>query len=161
MAWQTVNEVSKRKITSRTKLKAASQEERIHFWKEYFKNLVGNSPKVTDKPITKIINNQLDIKLGQFPQEELDVVLTKIKNRKAAGFDKISPGVWKIKKFNDLLLRYSNVVYNQNTIERWIKSCIHSFSKKGDLGIPKYYRGITRTSIAVKINTALLLQRRV
>ena len=25
--------------------------------------------KVTDKPFTKIINNQLDIKLGQFTQE--------------------------------------------------------------------------------------------
>ncbi len=51
-------------------------------WNEDFKNLLGKSPKVTDKPIMKIINNQLDIKLGQFTQEELDVVLTKIKNRK-------------------------------------------------------------------------------
>ena len=33
--------------------------------KEYFKNLLGNSPKVTDKHITKIINHQQDIKLGQ------------------------------------------------------------------------------------------------
>ena len=67
--WQTVNEMSKRKIASRAKLKAASQEERINLWKEHFKNLLGKSPKVTDKPITKIINNQLDIKLGQFTQE--------------------------------------------------------------------------------------------
>ena len=29
----------------------------------------------------KIINNQLDIKLGQFTQEELDIVLTKIKKQ--------------------------------------------------------------------------------
>ena len=51
--------------------------------------------KVTDEPITKIISNQLDIKLRQFMQEELDVVLTKIKNRKAAGLDEIPPEVWK------------------------------------------------------------------
>ena len=73
-------------------------------WKEHFKNLLGKSPKITNKPIRKIINNQLDIKLGQFMQEELDVVLTKIKNRKAAGFDEIPPEVWKIRKIDDLLL---------------------------------------------------------
>ena len=49
---------------SKAKLKAASQEEQIHTWKEHFQNLHGKSPKVTDKPITKIINNQKDIKLG-------------------------------------------------------------------------------------------------
>ena len=111
---QTVNEVSKRKSTSRAKLKDASQEERIHTWKEHFKNLLGKSHKVTDKPITIIINNQIDIKLGHITQEELDVVLTKIKNRKAAVLDEIPPAV----KFDELLLRYCNTVYNQNTKEK-------------------------------------------
>ena len=46
-----------------------------------------------DEPITKIICNPLDIKLGQFTQEELKVVLRKIKNTKAAGVDEISPEV--------------------------------------------------------------------
>ena len=71
-------------------------------------------PKVTDEPIMKIINNQLDVKLGQFTQDKLDVVLIKIKNRKAASLDEIPPEVWKIRKFNDLLLQYCNTVYNQN-----------------------------------------------
>ena len=78
IAWQTVNEVSETKSTSRAKLKAASQEERIQTWKEHFKSLLGKSFKVRDKPITKIIKNQLDIKLGQFTQEELNVEQTKI-----------------------------------------------------------------------------------
>ena len=52
-----VNEVSKRKSTLRIKLKAASQEEQIQMWKEHFKNLLGNYPKVTDKSIRKIINS--------------------------------------------------------------------------------------------------------
>ena len=51
----------------------------------------------------EIINDQQDIKLGQFTQEELDVVLTKIKNRKAANLDEIPPEVWKTRKFDDLL----------------------------------------------------------
>ena len=46
--------------------------------------------KVTKKPIIKIINSQLDIKLGQFTQDELNKVFKKIKNRKVAGPDKIS-----------------------------------------------------------------------
>ena len=82
IVWQTVNKVSKRKSTSRAKLKTASQEEKIHMWKEHFKNLLENSLQVTDKPMTKIIKKQLDIKLGQFTQEELNVIQTKIKNRK-------------------------------------------------------------------------------
>ena len=61
-------------------------------WKEQYKNLLGKSPKVTDETIMKI-NNQLDIKLGQFTPDELDVVLTKIENRKADGLDETAPEV--------------------------------------------------------------------
>ena len=87
IVWQTVNEVSKRKNMSR----AACQEERTHMGKKHFKNLLGKPPKVTDKSIMKIDNYQLDIKLGQFTQDKLDIVLTKIKNRKAASLDEIPP----------------------------------------------------------------------
>ena len=86
VAWQTVSEVSRRKSTAKAKLKAPSQEERILLRKQHLENLLGK-PKVTHEPITKIISKQLDIKLGQFTQEELDSVLRKIKNRKAGGLD--------------------------------------------------------------------------
>ena len=62
----------------------------IYIYIYIYKNQLENSPKVTDKPIMKIINNQQDIKLGKFTQE-LNVILTKIKNRKAAGLDEILP----------------------------------------------------------------------
>ena len=94
IVWLTVNDVSKRRSIMIVKLKAATQEEQIDWWKEYFTNL-GKSPKVIDKPITKIINNQQDIKQGQFMQEGLDGVQIKIKHRKAGGLDKIPPEVWK------------------------------------------------------------------
>ena len=77
--------MSRRKSTAKTKLKATSQEDQIHLRKLHFVNLLGNPPKVTHEPITKLISHQLDIKLGECMQEELDSVLTKIKNRKAAG----------------------------------------------------------------------------
>ena len=124
--------MSRRKRTAKAKLKATSQEERIHLWKQHFENLLGNPPKVKHEPITRIISKQLDIKLGQFTQEELDSVLKKIKNRKSAGLDEIPIEVWKTKQFDDILLRHCNAVYNQSTIDRWTKECILPFPK-GDL----------------------------
>ena len=83
LAWQTINEVSRRNNTAKAKLKATNQQERIKMWKQHFQNLLGNPPKVRKEPITRIISKKLDIKLEQFTPEELDSVLRKIKNRKA------------------------------------------------------------------------------
>ena len=112
IAWQTINEASRRKNTAKAKLKAANQQERIKLWKQHFENLLGNPPKKTHESITRIISKQIDIKLGPFTQEELDSILRKIKNRKAAGLDEIPPEGWKTRKFNDILLRHCNAVYN-------------------------------------------------
>ena len=98
----------------------------------------------------------MDIKLGPFSQEELYLVLRKIKNRKAAGLNEIPPEVWKTRQFNDILLWHCNTVYNQNPIDRWMKGCILPFPKKSDLRLAKNYWGRTLTSIAAKIYNALL-----
>ena len=146
--------MSSRYSTARAKLKAAGLEERIQKWKEHFKNLLGKSFKVTDEPITKIIRNQLNIKLGKFMPKEFGVVLRKIKNRKAEGLDKIPA-----KSMENKEIRYYDAVYNQNIIDRWTKGCVLLFSLKGDLGIAKNYWGIILTSIAAKIYNTLLLNR--
>ena len=125
-------------------------------WKQHFENLLANPPNITQEPITRIISKQLDIKLGPFTKEELDSVLRKIKNRKAAGLDEIPPEVWKTRQFDDILLRHCNAVYNQNPIDRWTKGCILPFPKMCDFGLAKNYRGITLTSIVAKIYNALL-----
>ena len=104
IAWQTINEVSRRKSTAKAKLKAANQQERIKLWKQHFENLLGNPLKITHEPITRIISKKLDIKLGPFTQEELDSFLRKIKNSKAAGLDEIPPEVWKTRQYDDILL---------------------------------------------------------
>ena len=156
IAWQTINEVSRRKSTAKAKLKATNQQERIKLLKQHFENLLGNPPKVTHEPITRIVSKQLNIKLGPFILEELDSVLRKIKNRKTTRLDEIPPEVWKTRRFDNTQLRHCNAVYNQNPIDRWMKGCILSFPKKGDLGLAKNYRGITITSIAAKIYNALL-----
>ena len=151
--------MSRRKSTAKANLKATSQQDRMHRWKQHFQNLLGNPPKVTHEPIMRIINTQLDIKQEPFTQEELDSVLRKIKNRKAAGLHEIPPEVWKTRQFDDIPLRHCNAVYNQNPINRWMKGCILPFPKKGDLGLAKNYLGITPTSIAATIYNAQLRNR--
>ena len=66
-----------------------------HILSEWYKHLT---------PIIEIINILLNIKLGQFTEEELNVILTKIKSRKAAGLDEIPAEVWKTRKFDDISL---------------------------------------------------------
>ena len=130
IAWQTVNEVSRRKSTAKAKLKARNQQDRIKLWKQHFENLQGSPPKVTQEPIIRIISKQLDIKQGEFTQEKLDSVLRKIKNRKAAGLDEFPQEVWKTRQFDNLLFRQCNAVYNQNLIDAWKKGCIPPFPKR-------------------------------
>ena len=89
--WQTVSEMRGKKSTSIAKLKTASQIERMQKWKECFKNLLGNLPKVNNKPKEKSNNSQLDIKLVQITEEEPATILKKIKSQKAAGLNKIPP----------------------------------------------------------------------
>ena len=151
--------MSRRNSIAKAKLKATNKQEWIKLWKQHFESLLGNPPKVTHEPITRIISKQLDIKLGLFTLEEFDSVLRKIKNRKAAGLDEIPRDVWKTRQFNDILLRHCNAVYNQNLIDWWMKGCLLLFPKKGDLWLAKNYRGITLTSIAAKIFNALLRNR--
>ena len=104
--------------------------------------LLGKPPKVT-----KVISYQLDIKLED---EERDLVLKKSKIGKLRVLMKYPKKYGRLEN-SSTLLRYSNAVYNQNTIDRW--------TKKGDLEIAKNYRDITLNSIAAKINNSLLRNR--
>ena len=98
-------------------------------------------------------------KLRPFTQEKLDLVLRKIKNRKAAELDEIPPEVRKTRKFDDIQLWHCNAVYNQNPIDIWMKRCILLFSRRGDLRLAKNYRSITLTSIVANIYNAPLHNR--
>ena len=62
LAWKIVNEISGRKNTNKSKLKANSQSERLDKWKEHFQNLLGNTPSISNNEIERIVNEILDIK---------------------------------------------------------------------------------------------------
>ena len=157
--WKTVNEISGRKSTSSSKLKAKNQEERVKLWEKHFKDLLGKPPEVIAELITPIINEELNIKKGNFSIEELTKALQQTKNHKACGLDEIPAEVWKLPDFKNLLLDFCNQVYNNDPIKRWTDGCILPFPKKGDLTQTKNYRGITLTAISAKIYNLLLLNR--
>ena len=159
MAWKTINEISGRKGSSKAKLKAKDQSDRLKKWKEHFENLLGNIPKIDDQPIQQIIDHELNIKKGDFSMDELEKALLKVSYGKACGLDNIPAEVWKTGDFNQELLQFCNAVYNKQEIERWTEGCILPFPKKGDLGLTDNYRGITLTAIASKIYNLLLLNR--
>lgn len=155
-AWKTVNEISRRKNTQQSKVKAKSQEEHLHLCKKYFQDLLGKPPIISEKAMTPVISQKLKIRKGAFASEELQDA---IKNGKACGLDNIPAEVWKLGEFNDILLNFCNSVYQGNPIERWEMGCLLPLSKKGDLGYTKNYHGTTLSCIAVKIYNLMLLNR--
>ena len=64
-----------RKNTSRSKLKAASQEEKLTSGKNFSR--ICSAPDIIDKTIQNIIKEKLNIKLEQFMEDELDAILKK------------------------------------------------------------------------------------
>ena len=70
----------------------------------HFQNLLGKSPIVSGSTIEKVIEHELEIKTGSFNELKLDLVLKKLKNKKATGLDGIPPEIWKTGTFNNLLL---------------------------------------------------------
>ena len=125
--------MSRRKSTAKAKLKATSQQDQTHQWKQHLENLLGNPREVTHEPVTRIISKQLDIKLGPFTQE-VNSVLRKIKNRKAAGLDEIPPEVWKTRKFDDILFLHCTgwndkiVVLKKTTLQLYFKTFIEKIN---------------------------------
>ena len=96
-------------------------------WKEYFENPLGNSPKVTNIPITKSINCRLDIKVEQFTHNELNEILRRIKNRKDTTSTRMSSEELKTREFDDLHFRFSNSHISRIQVrDRKITACSQS-----------------------------------
>ena len=57
--------------------------------------------------------------------EELDTVQKKkLKAEKAAGYEEISPEIWKKRKLDYIMQQLCNAVYKQNITKKWTKGFI-------------------------------------
>ena len=160
LAWETINEISGRKKSNKSKLKANNDNERIQLWHKHFKDLLGKNIQSTihSKNSDHTLKN-LDIKIGHFTKEEVIKATNNISYGKAIGLDEIPAEVWKLDDFKEFLLESCNRVYFQEPIVSWTNGCILPFPKKGDPSITKNYRGISLTEIAAKIYNLMLLNR--
>ena len=85
--------------------------------------LLANPPNVTQEPITRIISKQLGIKLGPFNKEEVDSVLRKIKNRKAAGLSRYNTYIHSSQKLQCPTTKPHSTLNRQNPEEKpkWLQ----------------------------------------
>ena len=87
----TISDIGGHKRSSHAKLKASSQSERLHKWKEHFANLLVKAPVTNDQPVHQITDTELPVKKGIFSEGKLEAVLNKLKNKNAPGLDKVQP----------------------------------------------------------------------
>ena len=74
--------------------------------------------------------HDLDITKGNFTIDELIPVLEKLKTRKAAGLNDITPETWETGAFNDILLDSCNAVYNEHPIVNGRKAVFYHSRRK-------------------------------
>ena len=91
LAWKIVNEISGRKNSNKSKLKARNEEERVKLWQTHFEDLLGKPHKPTNNgnDHCKTIFHKLYIKIGPFTTNEIYIAIKNIKNGKARGLDEI------------------------------------------------------------------------
>ena len=87
---ETINEISGRKKSTESKLKANNDNERIILWHKHLKDLLGTNIQSTiySKNSDHILNN-LDIKICHFTKEEVMKATNNISYGKAVGLDEI------------------------------------------------------------------------
>lgn len=99
---------------------------------------------------------------SDFRMDELDKVLAKSKNNKAAGINRIPVEFYKYSPpiFKEKFLEVCSKVYSEgNFEEEYLRAIICPILKKGDRSNPENYRGISLLNSSLKIFTGLLLHR--
>ena len=133
LAWFVVSEISGRKGSSRSWIRASFPKERMKLWKEHFEGLLGQPPVVDNEPITRVFDALL-IKTGDFTMKKLREAIKSTQENKATGHAGIPAEVWKLECFNDQLLEVCNRACHGDIPDMWLKGVILPFPKKGDLG---------------------------
>ena len=161
IAWGAINDITNRKKTTSCRLKGSSGHETKGKFFNHFKELLGNSPQTDGfQNIQKVVLDTLPIPITEFTKEELETAIRSLPSGKACGLDRIPVEVWKNGVLNEELPNICNDLFRNGTApDLWKKSCIIPIPKKGDLGLPSNYRGISLISTVAKIFNNMILLR--
>ena len=133
-------------------------------WETYFRKLYRNtgSNRVPPIPLQQQdidINNTLNI---PFLMKELNEIINKLKNKKAAGLDRILVEFLKAspEATRALLLRLLNIIYTSNIVPKdWCLGILSPIYKEGSKDNPDNYRGICISSTFAKILSTMMNAR--
>ena len=124
-SWKLIIEITRRKTTKRATLKGWNKEERVKNWYDYFKELLGKPPKITEEKetVTTILDNRdLNIKTHCFTSSEHEEVGKQIKESKVPDPDCISPEVLKQCEINDIMINFANnILISYTKLFNWEK----------------------------------------
>ena len=122
-------------------------------WKEYFENLL-NPFTAINTSTQGTVNNSIIKEKVKISLEELTAAVKKLKNGKAAGYDKITGemlknmGEWGARM---LLKLYNTAIKEEKVPHDWTVGMILPIYKKGNKYNCDNYRGITLLSVVLKV----------
>ena len=139
-------------------------------WEEHFKKVhnpeESNAGASRDEQINETLNQEelvMDEELdAEISQEEIKLVIDKLKAGKAAGLDEIGPELIKLAEpgVRTYLCKLFNKIYDSGYFPiEWAKAIIVPLLKKGDVTKCDNYRGISLLSVVSKIFTAIINKR--
>ena len=162
-SWRLINTITGRKAAKKEIIKGKSKEDRINNWYTHFHNLLGKDPDVEGRIETEDLAGILDdlkIEDGNFTARELQLAKKNLKEGKQSGPENISPEVLKRCDLDDIILEFANKLLNDNVKrEQWSEIDMLPLPKAGDLSDTGNCRGISLSSIVMKIVNKMILNR--
>jgi hypothetical protein len=132
-----------------------------HLWVEHFRSLL--NPPIFAGNISYaepyIVDQSLD---NEFTLEELKYVLTKTKNGKAPGFDRVPYEFFKNgpdELISKVLKIFNRIYINGCVPDTFKRSIIYPLHKKGDKHLVSNYRGLSFIDCVAKLYASLIYNR--
>lgn len=152
--WQMAKEIRNKENYIGNEISASS-------FKEYFRSLLNPQIKVAD--IEYAANLSVDTELEKaFTVQEIKLVLSKAKENKASGEDRIPYEFFvnaSDEYLNALADVYTNILNANGSVELFERSIVFPIYKKGDVNQPSNYRGISFTNCVGKIMMGAIHER--
>ena len=120
-SWKLINNISGRKTTQKSIIKAKNKEERIQKWYNHFKNLLGKDANVEgnfEEKLTPVLQN-LDISDCPFTLEEYEKAKRSLIEGKATGPDGIPSEVLKRCNIDEIILKFINSLLEGEKPDQW------------------------------------------
>ncbi len=133
-----------------------------HRWEKYFGKLFDNGDLTPPQPVSNGIAADTSRLNARITMKELVDVIKSLKNKKAAGLDKITAEFLKAspERILKILLQLLNAIFTTGIVPRdWCVGIINPIHKEGCKEDPDNYRGICISSAFAKLLSTIMNRR--